>query len=769
MELLDKEEQEWQVGTSTSQHESKESCREELDRAIQMAECIYDLDGPDDLPESPELVEFLCTEPDKPPPKVQDPLEVINLGTNEDPRPIQISGLLGVDDRARIICLLQEFKDCFAWHYTEMPGLDPTLVEHRMPINEGYKPVKQAPRRMSNEIEEKVKEEIERLVKAGFIRPAKYVEWLANIVPVLKAVTKAVRCCVDYRNINGATPKDEYPMPMADLSIDAVAKHKVLSFMDGNAGYNQIKMAPEDIHKTTFRCPGYVGAYEYLVMPFGLKNAGATYQRAMNAIFHDLIGQSMEVYIDDIVVKSKTEEQHLEDLKQTLARMRIHKLKMNPKKCAFGVRAGNFLGFLVHQKGVEVDKNKSRAIMESPSPTNKVQLQRLLGKINFLRRFIANLAGKIQPPTPLLRLKDKENFEWGPPHQQAFDSIKAYLTSPPVLVPPQRGKPLKLYISASEKSIGNLLAQNNEGGKEQAVYYLSRILTEVETRAVKGQAIADFLTEHQESPSEVINIPGSLEVTSIWIPPREDISGKEDWVQQEIRRVVGLWITHWKLYFDGSHTQKASGAGIIIVNPQGVYHYYSFLLDYQGNTNNRAEYEALIIGLEILMDLGAVEVEVFGDSELVINQLNGEFKCRHITMAGYYLAATQLLSFWDSEISVNHVPRGSNLAANEMAQLASRVPIQERKYGVDVEIQRRNLPSILERGFSLDIMVLEAEIEDWRSHIVHHLKDPSSPTSKKDRQQATKYVLWAKNLLRKTPDGLLLKCLGQEQSMRVMA
>ncbi|KAM1029351.1 hypothetical protein ACFX15_041095 [Malus domestica] len=415
-----------------------------------MAECIYDLDGPDDLPESPELVEFLCAEPDKPPPEVQDPLEVIDLGTEEDPRPIQISGLLGVDDRAKIICLLQEFKDCFAWHYTEMPRLDPALVEHRMPIKEGYKPVKQAPRRMSKEIEEKVKEEIERLVKAGFIRPAKYVEWLANIVPVLKAITKAVRCCVDYTNINSATPKDEYPMPMADLSIDVVAKHKVLSFMDGNAGYNQIKMAPEDIHKTAFRCPGHVGAYEYLVMPFGLKNAGATYQRAMNAIFHDLIGQSMEVYIDDIVVKSKTEEQHLEDLRQALTRMMIHKLKMNPKKCAFGVRAGNFLGFLVHQRGVEVDKNKSRAIMESPSPTNKVQLQRLLGKINFLRRFIANLVGKIQPLTPLLRLKDKENFEWGPPHQQAFDSIKAYLTSPPVLVPLQRGKPLKLYISASE-------------------------------------------------------------------------------------------------------------------------------------------------------------------------------------------------------------------------------------------------------------------------------------------------------------------------------
>ncbi|KAM0978137.1 hypothetical protein ACFX2C_014142 [Malus domestica] len=242
-----------------------------------MAECIYDLDGPDDLPESSELVEFLCAEPDKPPPKVQDPLEVIDLGTEGDPRPIQISGLLKTNDRAKTICLLQEFKDCFAWHYTEMPCLDSTLGEHKMPIKEGYKSVKQAPRRMSKEIEENVKEEIERLVKAGFIRTAKYVEWLANIVSILKAITKAVQCCVDYRNINGATPKDEYPMPMGDLSIDTVAKHKVLSLIDGNAGYNQIKMAQEDIHKTAFRCPGHVGAYEYLVMSFRLKNAGATY------------------------------------------------------------------------------------------------------------------------------------------------------------------------------------------------------------------------------------------------------------------------------------------------------------------------------------------------------------------------------------------------------------------------------------------------------------------------------------------------------------
>ena len=108
-------------------------------------------------------------------------------------------------------------------------------------------------------------------VKTRFIGPVIYVEWLANIVPVLKVITNALRCCVDYRNINGATPKEEYHMPMADLSIDAVAKHKVLSFMDGNAGYIQIKMAKDDIHKTTFRYPSHVGAYEYLACHSGSK------------------------------------------------------------------------------------------------------------------------------------------------------------------------------------------------------------------------------------------------------------------------------------------------------------------------------------------------------------------------------------------------------------------------------------------------------------------------------------------------------------------
>ncbi|CAL9019158.1 unnamed protein product [Prunus brigantina] len=247
-------------------------------------------------------------------------------------------------------------KEPLITNFAEMPGLDRKLVEHKLPIKEGYLPVKQARRRMSMETELKVKEGIERLLKAGFIRPAIYADWLANIVPVLKRKTGAVRICVDYRNLNEASPKDEYPMPMADMLVDGAAHNQMLSFMDGNAGYNQIMVAKEDIHKTASMCLGHIGAFEYTVMPFGLRNAGATYQRAMNSVFHDMIEHYLEVYIDDVVIKSPEEGDN------------------------------------------------------------------------------------------------EQTFKWEEQHQQAFEEIKHYLSNPPVLSPPKRGRLLKLYVSALEVS-----------------------------------------------------------------------------------------------------------------------------------------------------------------------------------------------------------------------------------------------------------------------------------------------------------------------------
>jgi hypothetical protein len=212
-----------------------------------------------------------------------------------------------------------------------------------LPIKPGFKPYKQPPRKIyKDEVLAKVKKEVERLIEANFIRPCRYAEWISNIVPVYKKNGK-MRVCMEFRDLNRAMPMDGYPIPVADLLVDPAAGHKVISFMDGNAGYNQIFMAIEDILKTTFRCPGHIGLFECIVMTFGLKNAGATYQRAMNYIFHELIGKIVEIYIDDVVIKSLDHESHLVDVRKTLECTRKHGLKMNPNKCAFGVSAGEFL------------------------------------------------------------------------------------------------------------------------------------------------------------------------------------------------------------------------------------------------------------------------------------------------------------------------------------------------------------------------------------------------------------------------------------------
>jgi hypothetical protein len=206
-----------------------------------------------------------------------DKLEEIDIGNGDKPRPTFISANLESGFREELIKLLKEYKDCFAWDYSEMPSLDRSIVEDQLPIKPGFRPYKQPPRKIyKDEVLADVKKEVERLLDANFVRPCRYEEWISNIVPVYKKNGK-MRVCIDFRDLNRATPMDGYPMPVADLLVDAATGHKVISFMDGNAGYNQIFMAIEDISKTAFRCPGHIGLFDWIVMTFGLKNAGATY------------------------------------------------------------------------------------------------------------------------------------------------------------------------------------------------------------------------------------------------------------------------------------------------------------------------------------------------------------------------------------------------------------------------------------------------------------------------------------------------------------
>jgi hypothetical protein len=287
--------------------------------------------------------------------------------------------------------------------------------------------------------------------------------------------------CVDYWNLNRATPKDEYMMPIAQVLVNRASGNKIISFLDGNAGYNQIFMAKGDVAKTTFCCPGFIGLFEWVMMMFVLKNARATNERAMNLIFHDLLGTILEVYINDMVIKSAGFMEHLADLMVTFERMRSYNLKMNPLKCTFGVSAERFMGFIVHDQGIEIDLKKVESIKKLGKRTCKHDAQKLLGKINYLCRFITNLAGKVDLFMPLVRLKHENEFMWGEEQNKVFERIKEYLATPPVLRAPRVGESFRLYIAAEGHVIGAALTQHDEG-KESAITYLSRRLVDGETR-----------------------------------------------------------------------------------------------------------------------------------------------------------------------------------------------------------------------------------------------------------------------------------------------
>jgi hypothetical protein len=309
------------------------------------------------------------------------------------------------------------------------------------------------------EIIERVKEEVDRLLQARFIQPCHYAESVSNIVLVEKKNTGKLRICVDFRNLNRATMKDEYPMLVADLLVGGASGNKVISFLDGNAGYNQIFMAKQDVSKTVFRYPRFIGLFKLVVMTIGLKTTGATYQRAMNLIFHELLGVLMEVYINDVVVKSVGFKEHMTDLKLSLERIKKYGLRMNPLKCAFVVTSGRFLGFIVHEHGIQIDPKKIESIGKIGEPVCKKDVQKLLGKINYLRCFISNLAGQVESLLILVRLKHEEEFTWGAEQREAFEKIKEYLVSPPVLRAPKAENPFKMYIAAQEWVIGAVLLQ----------------------------------------------------------------------------------------------------------------------------------------------------------------------------------------------------------------------------------------------------------------------------------------------------------------------
>nr|CAH66523.1 H0502B11.3 [Oryza sativa] len=328
-----------------------------------------------------------------------------------------------------LVSFLRANADVFAWRPADMPGVPREVIEHRLAVRPGTRPVRQKVRRQVPERQAFIREEVARLLEAGFIREVIHPEWLANPVVVPKENGK-LRMCIDYTDLNKACPKDPYPLPRIDQIVDSTAGCDLLCFLDAYSGYHQIRMAREDEEKTAFITP--IGTYCYTTMPFGLKNAGPTFQRTTRISLGSQIGRNVEAYVDDLVVKTRNQETLLSDLAETFESLCSARIKLNPDKCVFGMPAGKLLGFLVSARGIEANPEKIRAIERMRPPSKLRDVQCVTGCMAALSRFISRLGEKALPLFKLL--KRSGPFTWTEEAERAFTQLKAYLSSPPVLV-----------------------------------------------------------------------------------------------------------------------------------------------------------------------------------------------------------------------------------------------------------------------------------------------------------------------------------------------
>ncbi|CAA0831430.1 Unknown protein, partial [Striga hermonthica] len=425
-------------------------------------------------------------------------IEEIQMVQGCDDRKFRIGKDLGEPVRSKLINLIKKFTDIFAYTTDELTGIEAGVIEHRLNIDLSVRPVKQKRRHHGAEMDKIIEQEqeVDKLMNAGHIKKIQFPEWLSNTVMVSKSGGKW-RMCIDFRDLNKACPKDLYPLPRIDQLVNSTAGCELLSLMDASQGYHQIPLAKEDWKRVSFITSK--GIYCYVVMPFGLKNAGATYQRLVDQIFKDQLGRNMEVYVDDMLVKSKMEANHVGDLRETFQTLRRYGMKFNPAKCSFGVKAGKFLGYMVTKRGIEVNPEKVRAVVEMKPPASVKEVQILTGRIAGLSRFISKVAEKSSPLFKTLKRSSK--FQWTEEAQKAFEELQRTLANLPLLAKPIHGEELVLYISVGESAVSSVLLRE-EGVAQFPIYYVSRVMQGAELRysEIEKCALAVVVTARKLRP-----------------------------------------------------------------------------------------------------------------------------------------------------------------------------------------------------------------------------------------------------------------------------
>ncbi|CAN6679374.1 unnamed protein product [Malus baccata var. baccata] len=420
-----------------------------------------------------------------------DHLKYAFLG-EEETLPIIVSSSLTALEEEKLIRVLKEHKTAIGWTLADIKGISPTTCMHRIFLEEGAKPTREAQRRLNPPMMEVVKNEIIKLLDCGVIYPISDSRWVSpvQVVPKKSGVTVVKnaedelvptriqtgwRVCIDYRKLNNTTRKDHFPLPFIDQMLERLAGHSFYCFLDGYSGYNQIVIAPEDQEKTTFTCP--FGTFAYRRMPFGLCNAPATFQRCMVSIFSDFIEEIIEVFMDDFSVFGDSFDGCLENLTLILKRCMETNLVLNWEKCHFMVKQGIVLGHIISENGIEVDKSKIDLVRHLPSPTSVREVRSFLGHAGFYRRFIKDFSKIAQP---LCRLLQKEVvFEFTKECTASFNQLKELLTTAPIIVPPDWSLPFELMCDASDYALGAVLGQRKDK-KPHVIYYASRTLNDAQ-------------------------------------------------------------------------------------------------------------------------------------------------------------------------------------------------------------------------------------------------------------------------------------------------
>jgi hypothetical protein len=370
--------------------------------------------------------------------------------------------------------MMEEYKDVFP---AELPaGLPPKRsIEHKIELVLGSQPTSRGVYRMSTAELDELKKQLQELTDLGFIRPSES----PYGAPVLFVKKKdgVLRMCVDYRALNKVTIKNKYPLPHMSELFDQTQGAKYFSKIDLRSGYHQVRIADEDVPKTAFRTR--YGHFEFMVLPFGLTNAPATFMHLMQTIFRPFLDEFVIVFLDDVLIYSKTLEEHKKHIEMVLDLLRLHKLYAKKSKCEFFRHRIEFLGHTLSSEGKGMQEDKVKAIREWPVPKNAHEIRSFLGLAGWYQEFVKHFSAIVAPISELTH-KDKA-FEWTNVQQEAFEQLKEAVSSAPVLVLPNKHLPFVLQTDASGVAVGASLNQD-QGKGLQPVAFLSQKLQPAETR-----------------------------------------------------------------------------------------------------------------------------------------------------------------------------------------------------------------------------------------------------------------------------------------------